>query len=300
MKLFSNIFAALSLWLTIPAGAQIKVATLHPILTDLATQVGGTLTKVAGLVPPGADVHHFSPTPKDVKKLAGSQLILASGKNMEHYLGNLRSNLVAGQELIEVGRTIPSLKIDAKDAMFMCCPEHAHGAIDPHWWNSIENMQRASRIVAEAFSEKDPANKKVYKANSAAYSQRLDVLKKWARQAISALPAERRKLATSHLSLSYFAREFGFKLVPVQGLSHEVSATSKEMAAAIQTIQQHKIAAIFPEKGVNPKYLKELAKETGVRIGGELVSDGNGTGNLVTFEAAFRSNVEQICKALAP
>ena len=283
------------------APAALHTATMHPVLTGVAQQIGGDLVKVTAIVPPGADVHHFSPTPSDVKKLAGVALILVTGKDIEKsYLGKLRSNLSAGQQIVEVGRNIPSLKIEPGDATFMCCPEHASGAIDPHWWNSVENMQRAGRIIADAFSTADPANKDTYKTRAAAWDEQLAELKKWAKKEISAIPSGQRKLATAHLSLSYFAKEFGFKLVPVQGLNHNTNATPHELAAAIKVIREQKIAAIFPEQGVNPKYLQQIAAGTGVKLAGELIADGNGTGKLASFEAAFRHNVETIVAALKP
>lgn len=280
--------------------SKLTAATLHPILTGVAEKIGGDKVIVTAIVKPGADVHHFSPTTADIKKLAGVQVILVSGKGMENYLDKLKSNLGGGQQVVEVGRKIPSLKIEPGDATFMCCPEHAHGAIDPHWWNGVENMQRAGGDIADAFAEKDPENKAYYRANAAAWTRQLNDLKKWAKKEISALPPERRKVATGHLSLSYFAREFGFRLLPVQGLNHNTNATPQELANAVKTIREQKIAAIFPEQGVNSKYLKQLAAETGVKIAPELIADGNGTGSLASFEAAFTYNVKTIVAALKP
>ncbi len=295
------IYAAVSLASLRNAPAALRAATMHPVLTGVAQQIGGDLVTVTAIVPPGADVHHFSPTPSDVKKLAGVAVILVTGKDMEkNYLDKLRSNLGAGQQIVEVGRNIPSLKIEPGDATFLCCPDHAKGAIDPHWWNSVENMQRAGRIIAEAFSTADSANKDTYKANAAAWDQRLSELKKWAKKEISAIPSGQRKLATAHLSLSYFAKEFGFRLVAVQGLNHNTNATPRELAAAINVIREQKIAAIFPEQGVNPKYLQQLGAESGVKLAGELIADGNGSGKLASFEAAFKHNVETIVAALKP
>jgi len=283
-----------------PAAAALNAATMHPVLTSVAQQIGGDLVKITAVVEPGADVHHFAPTPADVKKLAGVRIILVSGKGMENYLEELRSNLNAGQQIVEVGHNIPSLKIEPGNAIFLCCPQHARGAIDPHWWNSVVNMQRAGRIIADAFAAADPANKAAYKANAAAWDQRLTELKKWAKKEISAIPSDRRKLATAHLSLSYFAEEFGFKLVPVQGLNHNTNATPLELAAAVKVVREQKIAVVFPEQGVNPKYLQQLAAETGMRVAGELIADGNGAGKHASFEAAFTYNVETIVAALKP
>lgn len=278
----------------------LSAATMHPVLTHVAEVVGGDKVRVTAIVPAGADVHHFSPTASDVKKLSGMQIILVSGKHMETYLDKLRSNLSAEQEILEVGNKIESLVIDAKDPTFLCCPKDAHGAVDPHWWNSVANMQLAGMEIARAFSKKDPANRDYYRGNATAWSKKLDELKKWAMKEISVIPKADRKLATGHLSLSYFAKEFGFKLVAVQGLSDESSATPQDLASAVKTVRDQNVRAFFSEQGVNPKYLKQLATESGAKDGGELIADGNGTGNLASFEAAFTNNVKTIVAALKP
>ena len=297
--LFSLLAAACTVFSAgVSSAAPLQVATMHPVLNDVAREVGGNLVKVTPIVAAGADVHHFSPTPGDIKKVEGTQIILVAGKHMENYLDKLASNLSAGQQIVEVGKTIPSEKIEAGDETFMCCPEHAAGAIDPHWWNSVENMQRAGRIIADVYAQKDPANKDAYRANAAAWSTKMDALKKWAKKEISAIPSANRKLATAHLSLRYFAKEFGFKLLPVQGLNHNTSPTPADLEKAIKSVKDNRIVAVFPEQGVNPKYLKQLASGTGVKIAGELVADGNGTGALAGFEAALRYNVQTIVAAL--
>jgi zinc/manganese transport system substrate-binding protein len=301
--------ALLAVWLAgaLSAQAGLRVAALHPLLTDLARQVGGDHVTVLAIAKPGTDMHHFSPSPRDMQELSGADLVLASGKKLENYLGKLRDNLTKGQILIEVGDTIPSMEMNEAMAMLEA-PEagkdgqegHVHGGVDPHWWNSVENMQRAVRSVAAAFAKADPEHAAAYQANADDYGKRLTDLKKWARLEIARIPAGERKLATSHLALSYFAAEFGFRLIPVQGLNPEVPATSKDLARAIDTIRRSKVRAVFPEQGVNPKLLEQIAAETGVAFGGELIADGNGTGPLATFTGAFEHNIREITKALAP
>lgn len=302
------------------APAELKVATLHPLLTDLALKVGGASVTVLAVVAAGTDMHHFSPTAADVRKLSGCTLVLASGKNLENYLGKLKDNLSADQEIVEVGASISSLtRTEAEDLVVdqagggskeRSAPAgggpaeaghgHDHGPVDPHWWNSVENMQRAAKVVAGILARKDPVNAASYEANASVYIRELDDLKKWARREIARIPPDRRKLATSHLALSYFAREFGFRLIPVQGMNPEIPANSRDLAAAVDTIRQNKIGAVFPEQGVNPKLLAEISRETGVKFGGELIADGNGTAELATFKGAFEHNVTEIVKALAP
>ena len=304
--LFQIALSGLVVGLTVAAAqAELKVATLHPLLTDLARQVGGDRLTVLAIARPGTDMHHFSPSTRDMQAVSGADLVLASGKKLENYLGKLRDNLTKGRMLIEVGDTIPSIGMSEAMALMEAVEEgsgkqsaHTHGAVDPHWWNSVENMQRATRVVCAAFAKADPEHASAYQANADGYGKRLTDLKKWARQEISRIPSGDRKLATSHLALSYFAEEFGFRLIPVQGLNPEVPATSQDVARAIDTIRRSKVRAVFPEQGVNPKLLRKISAETGVVVGGELIADGNGTGPLASFTGAFEHNIREIVKAL--
>lgn len=210
-------------WLPSAALAELKVATLHPLLTEIARQVGGDRVTVVDVVKPGTDVHHFSPSTREMKRLSGAPLILASGMGLENYLGKLRDNLTAGQIVLEVGNSMPSMEmseaVQLMEAAAHGHPGHTHGGVDPHWWNSVENVIRATRTITAAFTRADPSNGAFYEQNSRTYQKQLTDLRKWALREIGRIPAKDRKLATAHLSMGYFARDFGFKLIPVQGLN---------------------------------------------------------------------------------
>ncbi len=276
----------------------IKVAALHPLLGDLARQVGGNRVEVADMLKPGGDIHHFEPTAKDLTQLKGVALVLASGKHLESYLDNLRDSL-GSVPVVEVGRTIPSIKITAGSELFMCCPAHSAGGIDPHWWHSAENMQRAARVIGDELTKVDPAGKDAYKANVAATQQKLAALKAWAQQQISLIPRTDRKLVTGHAAFSYFCKEFGFRSIPILGLGREDEASAQYVATAVTAIRENKIRAAFPEDQANPKILQEIVRETGLKLGDALMADGTSP-QAHTFETMLRHNVEAIVKALKP
>ncbi|WP_038171418.1 metal ABC transporter substrate-binding protein [Verrucomicrobium sp. BvORR106] len=300
ISLRSMLFPVLAaLLVALPAQAALKVATLHPLLGDLARQVGGDKVEVIDLLKPGGDAHHFEPTSKDLGNLKGTALILASGKHLESYLGKLSDSVGGGTKIIEVGRPIPSIKIEAGGDLFLCCPAHAAGGIDPHWWHSVDNMKRAARVIADEFATADASNADAYRANAEAVQKKLSTLKGWAQQQITAIPKSDRKLVTAHASFSYFCKEFGFKSVPVLGIGREDEATPKYVVETIKTIRDNKIRAVFPEDQANPKVLQEIVRETGIKVGTPLIADGTSS-NATTFEAMFRHNVTAIVEALKP
>jgi zinc/manganese transport system substrate-binding protein len=291
----------IGLFCALPAlspAAELRVTALHPLMADLARQVGGNRVEVYDLVGEGGNPHRFEPKPEDLRKMRSSALVLAAGKGLEHYLDRIRATL-GDTTVVEVGRTIPSLKI-GKDSVYSCCPTHGAGAADPHWWQGIENMRRASRIVADAFSQKDPAGSASYRANAAAYSQRLRDLRNWANGELSGVPRSKRKLVTSHTAFAYFAKEFGFQTIAVAGLNQEQDTTAKQRATVIEAVRESGTTAIFPETGSGNRHLEAVASASGAKLADPLIADGNGRGKEAGFEGMIRHNVKAITKALVP
>jgi zinc/manganese transport system substrate-binding protein len=279
--------------------ANLKVATLHPILADLAKQVGGSRVEIIEILKPGSDVHHFEPATRDLATLRGVNLVLAMGKDLESYLGKLTDSLAGKSRIVEVGHDIPSLKMDPSQEVFVCCPHHDHSHIDPHWWHSAENMRRAARILAEVFSEADPAGEDLYEAAAKAAGKRFDELRRWAAKEISRIPRRDRKLVTAHAAFGYFCKEYGFKSLPMLGLSRSDDISAAHIAQATQFIREEGIRACFPEDQANPKVLTEMVRSTGVRLGKALVADGTAK-EAHTFETMLAHNVRAIVEALAP
>jgi len=293
-------FAAL-LWiftLSLSTQAAVKVATLHPILADVARQVGGTHVEVMEIMKPGGDVHHFEPSARDIAAMRGAPLILASGKHLETYLDKLRDSVGSGVKIVEVGKPIPSLLLDPKQEIFVCCPAHAKSSIDPHWWHSAENMKRAARIIADELSAVDPANEAAYEAGAKAAGVKFMQLKSWAQKEIARIPRADRKLVTAHAAFGYFCKEYGFKTIPMLGIGRSDDISAQYIAQTIQAIRDHKIKAVFPEDQANPKVLTEIVRGTGVKTGEALVADGTSK-EAHTFETMLTHNVRVIVAALA-
>lgn len=278
------------------ARADLKVATLHPMMTDLARQIGGGHVTVIALMKPGEDIHTFSPSSSDMAKARGADAILASGKNLELYLPRLKSTLGDSVPVIEAGNAVRSIKLSAKDAIFACCPTHAAGSIDPHWWHSISGMKSAAAYVAKEFGKIDPANAGAYAANGKAWGAELGALETWAKREISRIPRSSRYLVTAHAAFGYFCKDFGFKSIPVAGLSEE-SASSGYLAEAMEQIQKNGVRTVFPERNANPRALDSIVKTLGVRKGTPLIADASASG-VTTYEAFIQHNIKAVVAGL--
>ncbi len=277
--------------------SRLRIATLHPLLTDIAQNVGGNRVDVVSLLKPGGDPHHYAPSPGDLSRIRNASLVLASGKGLEPYLDRLAANLSQEQRLIEVGRRIPSIKIEVGE-LFTCCPAHSKGSVDPHWWHSIANVSRAARHLSEEFSNAAPEHRTYFQENSRAYIARLSALKQWAERELSVIPRSNRDLVTAHAAFGYFCKEFGFRSIPVLGLSGESDPSPQYLSQTIEALRKNRVKAVFPEHTNNPKVLSAIVAETGVKVGEPLIADGTGEGDTATFEGMMRHNIHAIVNGL--
>ncbi len=275
------------------SAAELKVAVLHPLLGDLATQIGGDRVEIIDLIGPNGDPHHFEPAPGDLKRAEDAKLYLVAGMGLEGYLPKLKAIIGTRAPLIEVGATLPAIE----GACDHEGHDHAHEhEIDPHWWHSIDLFRRATGIVTEALVAASPQDSDTFRKNADAYRAELDALERWAKKEISKIPRDRRHLATAHAAFNYFCKEFGFTAHPVQGINREQMPDPKELAALVAELKKNDVAAIFPERESNPKILQTLTNDTGIRLGEPLIADGTGGSGYV---AMVRHNVAAIIKGLA-
>ncbi len=273
---------------------SLEVASLHPLITDTLKKVGGDRVQVIEVGKPGMDVHKFQPKASDLKKIARVSLIFASGKNLEPYLGDLEDSLQSHQTIVQVGRTIPSQKISAKDEIYACCPNHAVGGIDPHWWHNVRHMERAARIIEKHLTAADPSGKAHYQERSKQTVAELRQLDRWVKAQVASIPKSQRHLVTAHAAFGYFCKAYGFKATFVQGLSGKSEIPAQQLALSIRQLQKENIRAVFPEKFSNPKILSQIAKQSGAKIGKSLIADGS----VKSYQQMVQQNVTHIVNGL--
>ncbi len=287
-------FAMLSVLTSSLLRADVQVASTHPLLTDVLQRIGAEKVTVISTVKPGMEIHSFKPGSKDLGELEKCKLIFVMGKGLEPYLDDVRSATAGHAVILEVGEAIPSQGLSCAADVTGGCEGHSHGSVDPHWWHSPANMQRAVRFVASELARIDPENESLYQANAKVAEKQFSELQRWAKAELMKIPRENRQLVTAHAAFGYFCKEYGFTPAYVQGLSPEQEISNKQLADQIIALKQMNVKAVFPEKNTNPKTLQQIATETGAKIGEELISDGS----VAKYEDMFVANVNAIVHAL--
>lgn len=175
-------------------------------------------------------------------------------------------------------------------------------AADPHAWQDPRNVALYVANIRDALTRANPAAAAGYQARATAYLAELTALDRWAREQLATIPAARRKLVTSHDSLGYFAAAYDLEPVPVSGLSTSAEANARDVAAIIDLIRHEHVPAVFFEVTSNPKLVRQIGADAGVRLAEPLFTDSLGApgSDTATYLAAMRTNVSRIVAALSP
>jgi ABC-type Zn uptake system ZnuABC Zn-binding protein ZnuA len=265
-----------------------RVLAVESFLADIAQNVAGDRLTVETLLPLGVDPHAYQPTPRDVAKVADSDILIVNGAGIESYLDSLLAN-AGGQRLVITASAGLTPRPD---------PQGEHPEGDPHFWLDPNNVIAYVENIRNDLSQVDPDGASVYAANAAAYIEQLKALDQWITQQVATVQPARRLLVTNHESLGYFADRYGFTVVGavIPSVSTDASPTAQQMAALIEQIKASGAPAIFLETGANPQLAQQIAAETGVKVVTDLYTHSLSApdGPAPTYIDMMKYNVSQI------
>jgi zinc/manganese transport system substrate-binding protein len=283
-----------------PAGAAepIKAVATFSILADLVRQVGGERVELTTLVGPDGDAHVFSPSPADGRRIADAKVVFANGLGLEGWLGRLVKASGGKARLVEVARGVTPLPDAGGHAGHGSGLSHAGG--DPHAWQDVRNVKLYVAAIRDALADASPGDRATFATNAAAYLAKLDALDAEIRERIGRIPADRRRIITSHDAFRYFKAAYGLDFVAPQGVSTEAEASANDVARIIRQIRREKITAVFLENVTNARLLERIASETGAKIGGRVYSDAlsGPDGPAATYLDMMRHNLAAFTAAL--
>lgn len=288
--------AAILASFAVPAFAQDKLKTVatFSIIADFVKNVGGDRVDVTTLVPVNGDAHVYAPTPADAKKLADAQIVFTNGLGFEGWIARLVKSSATKASIVVATNGIKPLKATDDHG-------HGHGHSDPHAWQSVANVKIYVANIRDALVAKDPAGKSTYEANAAAYLGKLDQLDREVRAEMSRVPAERRRIITTHDAFGYFRAAYGVEFIAPQGVSTDSEPSARDVAAIIAQIKKEKIPAVFLENVSDPRLMRRIAAETGAAVGGTLYSDSltGEKGPAPTYIDMVRHNIKTLTRALS-
>jgi zinc/manganese transport system substrate-binding protein len=271
-----------------PAQAEEKlnVVASFSILGDFVKNVGGDRVVVTTLVGPNSDVHVYSPTPADAKKIADAKLVFVNGLGLEGWLPRLVQSSGSKATIVTASSSIT--------------PNRLGSSADPHAWQSVVNVRTYIYNIRAALSAAAPDDAEVFRSNAGAYRAKLDALEGEINQTIAEIPRERRKVISNHNAFGYFASAYDIAFIAPSGVSTESEPSARDIAGIISQIRKEKIPAVFLENINDDRLVQRIAAETGARVGGTLYSDSltGENGDAPTYIDMVKHNIRTLSRAL--
>lgn len=290
MKSLLSAFVLLAIAFAGPAGAadRPQVVASFSILGDMVRQVTGDLADVTTIVGPDADAHVYQPSTADAKAVAGADVIFVNGLGFETWSDTLIKTSGGDAKVYVATEGVEPLLVD--------------GEIDPHAWNALTNGMIYVRNIAAGMAESDPANAATYTANAEAYVERLRTLHETALSQLATLPRDRRTVVTAHDAFGYLAEAYGLTFLAPVGIDTEAEPSASELAKLIDHLNETGAGALFVENITSPALVQQIARETGLKIGGRIFSDALSEkgGPATSYVAMFEHNLGTLITALKP
>jgi len=249
------------------AEKKLRVVTTFTIIQDIAQNVAGDAAVVESITKPGAEIHDYQPTPRDIVKAQHADLILWNGMNLERWFERFFENI----------KHVPAAVVTEGITPLPIREGPYNGNPNPHAWMSASNALVYIENIRKALVQYDPANADVYNRNAKEYAAKISALDAPLRERLLRIPQEKRWLVTSEGAFSYLAKDYQLKDVYLWPINADEEGTPQQVRRVIDAVREHQIPVVFSESTISDKPAKQVAKETGAKYGGVLYVDSLST-----------------------
>lgn len=272
------------------AQEKFKVVTTFTVIADMARNVAGDAAVVESITRPNAEIHEYQPTPGDIRRAQGAQLILSNGLNLELWFKKFYQHLPSVPE-VEVSTGIVPMGITAGPY---------NGKPNPHAWMSPDNARIYVNNIRDALIKYDPQHAATYQKNAQIYQQKIADTLNPLREEIGKIPQDKRWLVSSEGAFSYLARDLGLQELYLWPINADQQGTPQQVRLVVDAMKKNAIPAIFSESTISDKPARQVARETGSHYGGVLYVDSlsNANGPVPTYLDLLHVTTATIVKGI--
>ncbi|WP_092423765.1 metal ABC transporter substrate-binding protein [Devosia crocina] len=276
--------------LPVLAQDRFKAVTSFTVIADIARNVAGDAATVESITKAGAEIHNYQPTPGDIQRAQGAQLVFYNGLNLELWFERFFANL----------RDVPSVTVSDGVEPMSIVEGPYEGKPNPHAWMSPSAAMIYVDNIRDAFAEHDPANAEIYAANAEAYKAEITAMIEPIEAQLASVPEDKRWLVTSEGAFSYLARDFGLRELYLWPINADQQGTPQQVRHVIDAMRENRIGVIFSESTISAAPAEQVARETGATYGGVLYVDSltEADGPVPTYIDLLRVTSETIAKGL--
>jgi len=248
---------------------RLKVYTSFYPLYYVANQIGGEQLEVELVIPNGAEVHSYEPSPRKLADLEESDIFFYNSVGLEPWGDKIVKNLKAvGVKTVKVSESVELIKFEEHDHEAEHSHEaehlHEHGDYDPHIWLNPLNMIEIARVMKEEFIALDSSHKEFYNNNFADFADEMESLDRDYKDTLA--NKKQSYILVSHASFGYLAARYGLEQLAIAGISPHQEPSSKDLARLTDEAKEHGLKYIFMETLASPKTAQVLAQEANLEV----------------------------------
>jgi len=265
---------------------KFKAITTFTIIADIARNVAGNAAIVESITKPGAEIHDYQPTPQDIVRAGGADVIFYNGLNLERWF----------ERFLQDVKDVPSVVVSTGIEPLSIYEGPYTGKPNPHAWMSTQNALIYIENIRKTFSEMDPDNAALYNTNAAAYAEKIKSIKTDMIEKLSNIPQDKRYLVTSEGAFSYLANDLNMREVYLWPINADQQGSPQQVRKVIDTVRDKNIPVIFSESTISDKPARQVAAETGAIYGGVLYVDSlsEAGGSVPTYLDLLKMTTETI------
>lgn len=249
---------------------KLNVVTTTSDLGSITEVVGGNLVKVTSIAAGNQDPHHLQARPKYIMMARHADLWIRTGMELEigwemPVIEGSRNRKIRPGQIGHLDASEHVHKLEIPDAgMLTRAMGDVHAQGNPHYLTDPENAKHAASDIAERLALLDPEHAQIYKANAAAFSNRIDA--KMAEWKAALQPLNGKSIVTYHKSWIYFCERFGIDIAMELEPKPGVPPSPAHLTRVIQSVEADEIQIILQEPWYSTKAAEKVAGKTGARI----------------------------------
>ncbi|WP_440870293.1 metal ABC transporter solute-binding protein, Zn/Mn family [Staphylococcus shinii] len=289
---------------------KLKIYTTAFAFQSFTEQIGGKYVDVESIYPPGADMHTFEPTQKEMVNIAKGDLFIYSNKEMDPVAKKIAGS-INNKDLklaLTANLTHDDLVVNHEHEHEHEGHDHDHeadghnheeGSEDPHVWLDPVLNKKMVKSIKDDLVKKDPQHKTYYENN---YKQVVDDLND-INQSLTKITEhpKRDTVVISHDSIGYLANRYGFKQEGVSGMNNE-EPSQRDLMNIVNNIKQTKQPYVLYEQNISSKVTDVIQKESNstplsfhnmATLSKEESKESN-----ITYQSLMKQNIKSLDKAL--
>jgi zinc transport system substrate-binding protein len=220
--------------------------------------IAGNTVQVGVMVPAGASIHTYEPTPKEMVAASKADVWFLIGEAFEAKAARAFKNHNPRMHFVDLKQGVDLISNDPDYDAQHCCKH----CLDLHIWLSPRQSKIQAQNIARNLINLYPENKELYEANLQKLLNELDELNK---MIVSTLdPLKNRTILVSHPAYAYFCRDYKLRQLSIEYEGKD--PTSLQLTQVMDQARRANIKTIFTQPQYNNKGARLIAQHLGAKI----------------------------------